>query len=59
MKKVSLSVASRAYASNRPVMFATGEAIQAGCAISIKAARKKLLRCCYYFNAPREFYVRE
>lgn len=60
MKKVSLSVAARAFVAGQWVYFSTGEATQslAPHTFSVRKARKILMFKRYCFNASG-FYLRE
>lgn len=59
MKKVSLSVAARAYAAGRTVFFASGEgvALMRG-TCSVAYARRKLMRVCQLLLA-EGYYLEE
>ena len=58
MRKVSLSVAARAYVRGAEVHFSTGESVSCSWCRSIRAARRRLLSCAHSFNAKHEFYLR-
>lgn len=59
MKKVTLSVAARAYSDGRAVFFASGEGVQAEAgSCSVKKAREKLTRIARILRT-EGFYLRE
>ena len=59
MKKVSLSVAARAFVSGRIVWFSTGEGVQAlpGKVWSVRRARKLLMHDRYVFASENYFLL--